>query len=114
MLVINNTKGAQEFTTATIFIDGEKFATLRSLNEVTKNEMTEYLKRIFDGCFTNHLGESELVLGNRFIDLGNGVTIETEVDWVDGGLVNCHLMQEWEDAIKRASKLAKTLEKEDE
>jgi hypothetical protein len=114
MLTINNTAGAQIFTTATVYIFGQKHTVLRSLGEVSVSEMTDYLKNVFDGFTTNHLGTTELVLGSgRFVDLGNGVTIETDVDWVNGGLVNCNLMQEWEDAIKRASKLAKVL-KEDE
>ena len=107
MLVINNTAGAQIFTTVIIYVGGEKLTTLRSLGEVSRSEMTEYLLDVFDGCFTNHLGESELVLGNgRFIDLGNGVHIETEVDWIDGGLVNCNMMVEWEKAIERTRKVA--------
>ena len=114
MLVINNTKGARKFTTATIYVLGEKHTILRSLGEVEWAEMSDYLRNIFVGATTNHLGYSEPVLGDgRFIDLKNGITIETDVDWVDGGIINCHTMKEWEDAIKRASKLAKIL-KEDE
>jgi hypothetical protein len=110
MLTIDNTKGAQIFTTATVYVLGQKHVTLRSLGEVTWTEMTDYLKDVFDGFTTNHLGSSEPVLGDgRFVDLKNGVTIETDVDWIDGGLVNCHMMSEWEHAIKRACVLAKAL-----
>ena len=109
MLIINNTAGAQIFTTATVYIFGQKYTVLRSLGEVS-SEMTDYLKNVFDGFTTNHLGTTELVLGNgRFVDLGNGVTIETEVDYIDGGLINCHVMVEWEKTIKKAVKIAATL-----
>jgi hypothetical protein len=114
MLTINNTAGAQIFTTATVYIFGQKHTVLRSLGEVSVSEMTDYLKNVFDGFATNHLGTTELVIGNgRFVDIGNGVTIETDVDYIDGGIVNCYTMKEWEDAIKRASSIAKVL-KEDE
>lgn len=110
MLVINNESGARIFTTATIFIDGEKFTTLRSLGEVSKAELNNYMLSVFtDECFTDHLKESELVLGNRYINLGDGVSIEIDVDWITGGLVNCNLMAEWESAIKKARKTAKML-----
>lgn len=110
MLTINNTAGAQIFTTATIFIEDEKFAILRSLGEVSKAELNNYLLSVFtDDCFTNHMGESELVLGNRYIDLCDGVSIEIDVDWITGGLINCNPMIEWEKAIKKARKTAKML-----
>lgn len=115
MLVINNTKGAQEFTTATVYVCGEEFTILRSLGEVSKAELNDYMLSVFtDECFTDHLKETELVLGNRLIDIDNGaVSIEINVDWIDGGLINCHLMSEWESAIKRARKTAKMLVSEE-
>lgn len=106
MTTMNIMAGAELATTITITIDGEKFTTLRSLHEITESEMTDYVKNIFAGCFTNHLGESEPVLGNgRIVELENGVRIETEVDWVDG-IVNFHMMHEIEAAIKKARKAA--------
>ena len=111
MLTIDNTTGARIFTVATVYVLGDTYATLRSLGEVSVEEMTDYLNSIFEGFTTNHLGTTNPVLGDgRFVDLGNGVEIAVDVNYIDGGLVNCHTMSEWEATIKRASKLAKKLE----
>lgn len=107
MTTMNIMAGAELATTITI--DGERFTTLRSLHKIAESEMTDYVKNIFVGCFTNHLGESEPVLGNgRIVELENGVRIETEVDWVDG-IVNFHMMHEIEESIKKARKAAAIL-----
>lgn len=110
MLTINNESGARLFTTAKIYVYGEYFTTLRSLGEVTKTELSNLLDVFDDGCFTNHLGESEPVLGNRTVILEDAdVMIEIDVDWINGGLVSCHMMAEWEYGIRKAIKIAKSL-----
>lgn len=108
MIIFNNTAGTNLFTTIVISIDGDKITTLRSLGEIKASEMTDWLKEFFDGCFTNHLGESEPVLGSRFIELGNGFEVETDVDWIDGGLVNCHSIFEIEKSLKKFNNFAKS------
>lgn len=104
MIIIDNTKGAQLFTTIIIFFDDEPFKVFRTLGEIKKSEMPVFMQEFFEDCFTNHLGETELVLGHgRILDLNNGFTVTTDVDWIDGGFVGCNSIFNIDKTLKRIS-----------
>lgn len=106
---MNINKGAELCTIANISVEGEHFATLRSLHGVTITEMSDFLRDIFSGQTTT-LGSfgtrEEPALGEgRYIELDNDVVITTDYQWLDG-IMSFQLMSEWEETIKRAQKLA--------
>lgn len=106
MITMNIKDGAELATTITIYIEEFPYTRLRSLHEITESEMTDYLKSVFSGCFTNHFGESESVLGDgRFVERENEVRIEIEIEWVDG-IVNFYTISEIEESIKKAREVA--------
>jgi hypothetical protein len=121
MITIYNKRGAF-FTTATIYVHGHRFTTVRSIGDITREDLTEYLNSIFeDSCFIIHRGETSMILNDSNIDLGNGVDIELysrewhvgcdEYEERGGYYIDCHSMEEWEYAVKQALKLSKAMTK---
>lgn len=67
-------------TSITYSIDGVPSTRLHIQGEVKVSDLNSEVVRDFEDHTTNHFGKSEDVLQNSFIELGNGVTVEVEVD----------------------------------
>lgn len=113
MITVNNKKGAF-FTLAEIYVCERRFTTVRTIGDLTRDELTDFLNSIFDdSCFIIHRGETQMILNDNYIDLGNGVDIELHSrcwiigdEYEDRDSIDCHSMAEWEYAIKQALRLA--------
>ena len=67
-------------TSITYSVCGTPSTRLHFQGEVKVSDLNSEVVKDFEGHTTNHFGKSEDVLQNSFIELGNKITVEVEVD----------------------------------